>query len=242
MKLAIMQPYFFPYVGYFQLMNATEEFVIYDNIKFSKNGWINRNRILVNGKDSYITVPLKNNSDHLDIRERRLADIWPIERKKMLNRIKESYRKAPQFDIVYPLIEKCIVFEESNLFSFILHSLFVIKEHLKIRSSFVVSSSIPLDHKLRAEKKVLGICKARKAGVYINPIGGTKLYSQDNFNCLGIELYFLKTNDIRYEQFDNEFIPSLSIIDVLMFNTEEKIKEYLNSHYVLINGSGSSDS
>jgi len=115
MQLGIMQPYFFPYIGYFQLMNAVDEFVVYDNIEFTKKGWINRNRILVNGQDSFITLPLKKDSDYLDVRDRYLADSWTSEKIKMLNRIKGSYRKAIQFDFVYPVIEKCILYDESNL-------------------------------------------------------------------------------------------------------------------------------
>ena len=105
-----MQPYFFPYIGYFQLMNAVDEFVVYDNIEFTKKGWINRNRILVNGKDFYITLPIKHDSDYLYIIDRLLADTWPIERKKMLNRIIESYRKAPNFNVVFSVIEKVLLF------------------------------------------------------------------------------------------------------------------------------------
>ena len=93
MRIAIMQPYLFPYIGYFQLMNAVDEFVIYDNIEFTKKGWINRNRILVNGRDSFITVPLKKDSDYLDVRDRYLADSWPSERVTILYRIKQSYRR-----------------------------------------------------------------------------------------------------------------------------------------------------
>lgn len=232
MKVAIMQPYFFPYIGYFQLMNAVNEFVIYDNIKFTKKGWINRNRILVNGKDSYITIPLKKDSDFLDVRDRFLADAWFLQRNKILNRIAGSYRKSPRFDFVYPLIEKCILFEESNLFKFILNSLTLVKEHLGIKTPLLISSAIPIDHELKAEKKVVEICKARKANVYLNPIGGIQLYKKDNFKDEGIELYFLRSNDIRYKQFNNDFIPFLSIIDVMMFNSKEKIIQMLVS-YVL---------
>jgi hypothetical protein len=120
-KLAIMQPYFFPYIGYFQLVNAVDEFVIYDNIEFTKKGWISRNRILVNGVDTYISLPLKKDSDYLHVKDRYLADTWDIERKKMLNRITESYRKAPYFKETYEVIEKCILYEDRNLFKFILH-------------------------------------------------------------------------------------------------------------------------
>lgn len=234
MRVAIMQPYFFPYIGYFQLMNTVDEFVIYDNIKYTKQGWINRNRILVNRKDSYITLPLKKDSDYLDVRDRYLAEIWSFEKNKRLNRIIESYRKSPNFDSVYPIIESCIMFEEYNLFKFVLNSLNLIKEYLEIRTSFLTASTISIDHELKAEKKVIAICKARKANMYLNPFGGTKLYTKDNFTDEGIDLRFLKTNDIIYKQFNNDFVPLLSIIDVMMFNSKERIDEYLHQYYSLI--------
>ena len=233
MKLAIMQPYFFPYIGYFQLINAVDEFVIYDNIEFSKKGWINRNRILVNGKNSYITLPLTKDSDYLDVRDRYLAEIWSFEKNKTLNRIIESYRKSPNFDFVYPIIENCIMFEEYNLFKFVLNSLNLIKEYLEIRTSFLIASTIPIDHELKAEKKVIDICKARKANMYLNPIGGIHLYRKDNFKDEGIDLHFLKTNDIRYKQFNNDFVPFLSIIDAMMFNSKEKIQKMLNNYELI---------
>ena len=232
-KLGIMQPYFFPYIGYFQLMNAVDEFVVYDNIEFTKKGWINRNRILVNGKDSFITIPIKKDSDYLDIRDRYLAETWRSEKNKMLNRIIESYRKAPEFNSVFSLIEKCILNEESNLFNFILHSLKLTKDNLGIKSTIVISSTIPIDNELKSENKVIEICKARGASSYINPIGGTTLYQKERFETEGIRLDFIKTDNISYKQFNNEFVPWLSIIDVMMFNPIEQVKNYLDSCYTL---------
>ena len=228
MKLAIMQPYLFPYIGYFQLMNAVDEFVVYDNIEFTKKGWINRNRVLVNGNDAYISFPLKKDSDYLDICERYLAEAWIADRKKMLNRIHASYSKSPYFSDVYPVIEKAILFEENNLFLFILNSMNLVKDYLQITTSLVTSSTIPVDHTLKAEKKVIEICKDRKAEVYINPIGGLGLYDKNEFKESGIELHFLKSDPIEYKQFENDFVPWLSIIDVMMFNSREQIKGYLN--------------
>lgn len=230
MKVGIMQPYFFPYIGYFQLMNAVDEFVIYDNIEFTKKGWINRNRILVNGKDFFITIPLKKDSDYLDVRDRYLADSWSSERVKMLNRIKESYRKAPQFDSVYPIVEKCIYFDDTNLFNFILNSLNQVKEYLEIRTSFLISSTIPIDHALKADKKVIAICKEINADMYVNPIGGVELYDKDRFMGEGIDLHFLKTDEFSYAQFGNGFIPWLSILDVMMFNSKEAITKILTQY------------
>ncbi len=234
MKLAIMQPYLFPYIGYFQLMNAADEFVVYDNIQFSKKGWINRNRILVNGEDAYITLPLKKDSDYLDVKDRWLAETWVADRKKILNRINESYKKAPCFNMAYQIIENSFLLEENNLFKFILHSLNLVKEYLEIKTPLIISSSIAIDHALKSENKVIEICKARKAAGYINPIGGIELYKKENFKEQGINLNFIKTGDVIYSQFKNKFVPFLSIIDVMMFNSKEEIQNHLNNSYTLL--------
>ena len=233
MKLAIMQPYFFPYIGYFQLINTVDEFVVYDNIKYTKKGWINRNRILINGQDAYITLPLKKDSDYLDIGDRYLADTWPNERKSMLNRISNSYRNAPNFDLVFPLIENCILFDENNLFRFILNSLTLVNAYLQIKTPIVVSSNVFVDHELKAEKKIIAICMEKHANEYINPIGGVTLYNKDDFRRAGIDLYFLKSDNTEYMQFDHDFVPWLSIIDILMFNSPEEITNLLNSFTLL---------
>lgn len=234
MKVAIMQPYFFPYIGYFQLMAAVDEFIVYDNIEFTKKGWINRNRILVNGTDSYITLPLKSDSDFLNIRERQLADTWIKEKKKILNKIFESYRKSSNFKIVSEVIEKCILFEDHNLFNFILNSLNVVKEYLEIKTPLIISSTIPIDHSLKGDKKVIEIVKSRKAENYINSIGGIELYNKEEFKKEGINLNFLKSTNFIYKQYDNTFVPWLSIIDVMMFNSKEEIKKYLESYYTIL--------
>jgi hypothetical protein len=234
MKIAIMQPYFFPYIGYFQLINLVDKFIVYDNIEFTKKGWINRNRILVNGRDSYITLPLKKDSDYLDVRDRSLADNWPTERKSLLNRIAGAYRNAPYFGPVFLLIEKCLLTEEKNLFRFLFNSLIAVNEYLQIKTPLVVSSTIPIDHDLRAEKKVLAFCKAMGATDYINPIGGVKLYKKDEFSSEGTDLYFIKSADVIYQQFNQAFVPYLSIIDVMMFNSRDEIRQYLTSSYTLL--------
>ena len=114
----ILQSNYIPWKGYFDLIRHADEFVIYDNIEFTKKGWINRNRILFNGNDLFITLPLKNDSDFLHIRDRFLSDNWIVDRKKILNKITESYRKAPLFDKAFYVIEKCLLFDDKNLFNF----------------------------------------------------------------------------------------------------------------------------
>jgi hypothetical protein len=215
-------------------MKAVDQFVIYDNIEFSKKGWINRNRILIHGKDSYITIPLKKDSDYLFIRDRCVADVWSVKRKIMLNRIIEAYRKSPHFNSVYPLVESIILYEEPNLFVFLLHSLNMVKEYLDIKTSFIVSSALPIDHELKSQSKVIKICKTMNANIYLNPIGGVELYKKEKFQEEGIELHFLKSNDIIYKQFNNTFVPRLSIIDIMMFNSKLMIHEYLQLSYSTI--------
>ena len=233
MKVAIMQPYVFPYIGYFQLINAVDTFVIYDNIQFTKKGWINRNRILVNGKDEYFTLPLKKDSDYLNIVERRLADNFTEEATKLLRKLEGAYRKAPHFNQIFPLIKSIILNQDSNLFNYILQSLQTICDYLHIKTKFIISSTLNIDHSLRGQQKVLALCNATGAKEYINPIGGTELYSKEIFKENNLELGFLKSLPVEYIQFKNEFVPWLSIIDVLMFNPVEKVKTYLNDYTII---------
>jgi hypothetical protein len=234
MKLAIMQPYFLPYIGYFQLMNAVDQFVVYDNIKFTKRGWFHRNRILVNGTDKMFSIPLKKDSDYLDVAVRELAGSFHKESQKIIRTIEASYRKAPYYKEVMPLVEKCFQHSAVNLFHFIHTSLTLLTRFLEIDTDIIISSSIDIDHTLKSQDKVLAICKSLDADTYINAIGGQNLYTAEAFINKGIELRFIKTKPVKYDQFDNEFVPSLSIIDVMMFNSKEKITEYLNHYYLLI--------
>lgn len=234
MKLGIMQPYFLPYIGYFQLIDAVDKFVIYDNIKYTKKGWINRNRILVNGKDEFVTLPLKHAHDHLDINQRRLADSYPLEKRKILNKVRENYRRAVCYPGVYKLLEEILDFEDINLFQFVSHSLELVCKYLGIDTEFVVSSTLPIDHMLKAEDKVLAICKYLNTDSYINPIGGLELYSRARFRENNLDLRFLRTNPIVYPQQANEFVSNLSILDVMMFNHKESITSFLKSEYELI--------
>ena len=234
MKLAIMQPYIFPYIGYFQLINSVDKFVLYDNIQFTKKGWINRNRILVNGKDDYISFPLKKDSDFLNIDQRMLADTFKEEKNKMVRKLEACYAKAPQFKTVMPLVSGIFNFEDNNLFRFIYNSITQVCDFLEIKTEFIISSTVPVDHDLKGQDKVIAICKSLGATTYINPPGGIELYSKNIFEQNNIDLKFLIPGKIEYKQFNPTFVPWLSIIDVMMFNSKEKIKEYLDSFYTLV--------
>ena len=225
-----MQPYFIPYIGYFQLISSVDEFIIYDNIQYTKKGWINRNRISVNGKDQFITIPIKKDSDYLDVSERMISDNWGKEKYKILNIIKSFYGKAPNFKEAYGVIEDCLNIEEENLFNFIYETILIINNFLDIKTKIIISSDIDIDHNLRSKNKVIEICKNRNAEIYVNSIGGISLYDKEEFKDNGIILNFIKSNPIKYQQSNSEFIPWLSILDVMMFNSKEKIKEYLKEY------------
>ncbi len=231
MKVGIMQPYFLPYIGYFQLLNAVDRYVIYDNIQYTKKGWINRNRILQNGKDVMITISLEKDSDYLDIKERVISDNF--DRKKLLNQIKESYRKAPFFTEAMPLIEEIISCDETNLFHYIYNSVRKIADYLNINTEIIISSTLNIDHLLKGQDKVIAICKELNATDYYNAIGGQELYVVDDFKKENIDLHFLSTNPIEYTQFKNEFIPYLSILDVIMFNSVDAVKDLLNNYKLI---------
>lgn len=231
MKLGIMQPYFLPYIGYYQLIAAVDTFIVYDNIKYTKKGWINRNRMLLNNRDVIFSLPLKKDSDSLDILQRELAP--DFDRRNLLNRFKGAYGRAPYFEQTFPLLEEIVHFEENNLFRYILHSISSTVRYLGIKTEILVSSNIDIDHGLKGQDKVLALCGALGATKYINPNGGVNLYCKDEFQKIGIELNFIKTKPFAYEQLDGEFIPWLSIIDVLMFNSSESLKAIVNQEFVL---------
>jgi hypothetical protein len=186
-----MQPYFFPYIGYFQLIAATDIFILYDNIQYTKKGWINRNRILQNGKDVMFSLPLKKDSDYLDICERELAA--DFKRNKLLNQFKGTYRRAPYFPETYLLLEQMVQYKDTNLFRFLRNSIIRICEHLDISTEIRVSSSISIDHGLKNQDKVLALCEAVGASTYVNAIGGIELYSKEMFRGKGIDLKFIKS-------------------------------------------------
>lgn len=235
MKIAIMQPYFLPYIGYFQLINAVDKFVVYDEIEYTKKGWINRNQILnTKFEAEYISLPLKKDSDYLFVNKRQLSFEWNIAKIKLKNKIKASYSKAPYFDAVYSIIEEILDFEDKNLFNFILNSILKIIEYLEIKTEIIISSSLNLNNSLKAENKVLEICKKTSADQYINPIGGRDLYSVEEFQKQNVKLSFHSMNSINYPQYSNEFVPSLSIIDLLMFNSKVDCLQIINRDFTLI--------
>ena len=232
-RIAIMQPYFLPYLGYFQLIKAVNIFVVYDNIKYTKKGWINRNRILLNGKDTLFTIPLAGSSDFLPVNQKYIASDYDSRKIKMLARIGQAYSKAPYFKSIFPVIETIFNYNSRNLFDFIFYSIRVILELLGIKTTLVVSSTLLIDHGHKGINKVLAICNNLHADTYINPIGGRGLYTGKEFKDCGIDLYFHHMDIIPYAQASGTFVSHLSIIDVLMYNSPEQVNKMLGQ-YTLI--------
>lgn len=234
MKLAIMQPYLFPYIGYYQLINLVDKFVVYDDVNFIKQGWINRNSILVNGKPYLFTVPLENQSSFSKINKTQIhSKFYPIWKKKFLKTIEQNYNKAPNFKEVFPLIQSTFDIESNSLSALATHSLKIVANYIGITTVFEDSSAIYQNQDLSSQSRVLDICEKEKASVYINPIGGLELYSENDFVQHNIKLHFLKSETINYQQLGSEFVPNLSIIDVLMFNDINTIKGFLTNYELI---------
>ena len=226
MKLAIMQPYIFPSIGYFQLMSAVDKFVIYDDVNFINRGWVNRNRILVNSKEHMFTVPLKKASQNVLIKDLELivSEKW---KNKFLKTLEHAYGKAPFFENVFSIVYKVINTKSKFIKDWHLKSFRLINKYLGIDTIIVESSSIYKNKILKGQNRILDICIKEKTDQYINPIGGKELYNSELFMNHGIKLNFLETEELNYNQFSSEFVPWLSMIDVMMFNTLDKINNNL---------------
>lgn len=226
MRIAIMQPYFLPYIGYLQLMNAVDKFVLYDDVNYINKGWINRNRLLVNGKEYLFTVPLKEASQNKLINEIELGND-PQWRGKLLKTIEQAYKKAPYYPTVLGIIEKILNLEAQTISQLIAGSLEILKQYLAIPTELVLSSTIYQNGHLKAQARILDICLQEKASQYINPIGGVELYDKAIFAKNGIQLNFIKSKPVEYQQFKNDFVPWLSVIDLMMFNDVPTIQGFL---------------
>lgn len=231
MKLAIMQPYLFPYIGYFQLLNWADTFVIYDDVQFIKRGWINRNNLLISNKKNLFCLSVKHDSQFLNICD-RVFDVSKYEREKikLLKSIHQSYHKAPFFEEVFDIVKDIFECKSTSIVDFVEFSLKEIMKYLDISTTIVRSSTLDFDKQLKSQDRILSICRLLGTDHYVNPIGGRELYSKDKFKTNNIDISFIKTSDIQYKQFTDEFVPFLSIIDVMMFNSKKEISELLGDY------------
>lgn len=235
MKLAIMQPYFFPYIGYFQLINAVDQFILLDEVQYIRHGWINRNRILKPGGGvQYITVPLQKHRQKSIIKEVHISegDDWKM---RILRQLEHYRKKAPFFKSVCNLLEQAFESNATQISVLNQHLLQKACNYIGINTQIVSSSSLLLDYTAVNAKDewALTISEQLKASEYINPIGGIELFEKEKFRTKNIKLSFLKSNDIVYSQNQKGFETNLSIIDVMMFNEPKAIKNMID-HYQIV--------
>lgn len=231
MKIAIMQPYLFPYIGYFQLINAVDKYVVYDDVNYIKGGWVNRNNILLNGQKHLFSITLDKASVNKCFNEILIKDDF----KKFKEKLRHAYSKAPYYEITMDVINTIINNKSYVLSEFVFNMITVLNTYMEINTDIILSSTIKKDNTLKGENKVIEICKKLNATEYYNAIGGITLYNKTHFSNNNIQLYFLQTSTYYYNQFlpNNSFIPNLSIIDVLMYNNIKEIQALL-MHYTMV--------
>lgn len=252
--IAVMQPYLFPYLGYFQLIGAVDTFVLYDNLNYIKNGWINRNRILqVNRSPFYFTLPVaKRNRSFMKIRDVRIQrGPW---RRKLLNSIFLNYKCSTFFEDVFPVLENFLHSDTDSLSELNKMSIVGLSEFLQLETRIITDPSLDnledmlakedrylvtefpdLDLNIGSTKiaRALFLCKYFKADTFINPIGGLDLYPKLDFARNSIGVFFLKMDEVKYRQRSDLFYPNLSIIDVLMNCGKNGTQELLSKFSLL---------
>lgn len=249
MKLAIMQPYFFPYIGYFQLIHSVDKFIIYQHVSFRKKSWITRNRLLDKsiGMPFLFNIPVRQQSSNLLIREVEISGNSKEWNRKFLKILQQNYAKATHFKEIQFLLKKVLENLETNyLHEFNSKFIIAICEYLEIDTVIQYENEefLMLEKELdynytdsdtlvtvkKKTQRIIDMCRYEQSSHYINPNGGRQLYHKQLFKAHGIQLNFIETLDYKYNQFGFDFVPHLSILDVLMHigkeRTQELIKEY----------------
>ena len=234
--IAVMQPYIFPYIGYFQLIQAVDVFVFYDDVNFIKQGWINRNKILVKNEALLFTVPLKKISSFKKINEVTInPSLYPKWKKKFLKSIEQNYSKAPNYELTYNIINNTLEGgEKKSISELAILSIKSISDYLNLGAKFELSSvNHTCSEKLDRTDLLISICKKTGIKNYINALGGQELYSKKDFLKYEINLLFLNPQIKPYSQYANDFVPGISMIDVLMFNSKKECLQLINDYELL---------
>lgn len=229
MKLAIMQPYFFPYLGYFQMIHAVDTFVLLDDVNFIKKGYIHRNAILQQGQPQRFILPVEGMSQNKLISEHSFL-LDEKNRKKFLSTMTQSYQKAPYFSQVFPLLQEIFSNPNTDVTSLIEDSFYKVSAYLAMNTKFFRSSHIAKDESKTGQARIVELCNVLGADTYINAIGGQSLYEKEVFEKEKITLQFIQMRNTPYTQFGEEFVPYLSMIDVMMFCSVEKIRTLLEEY------------
>lgn len=233
MKLGIMQPYFFPYLGYFSLIKHTDEFILLDTVQFIRHGWIERNRILKPSNGwQYIMVPLKKHSRETLIKDIEIINDQPW-KEKILAQLQHYRKQAPYFSNVIGILNEIFSKEYVSIVDLNLSSLKIICNYLGINTLIQVFSRMYIKIKPvnAPDEWALNICKAQdNVDEYWNPPGGQSFFDRKKYENAGINLKFHSILFTQYNQKRNEFIPGLSILDVMMFNSVEEINKMLDNY------------
>lgn len=220
LKVAIMQPYFFPSLGYYRLVAASDIFVFLDDVNYIKGGWVNRNRILMNGAPIYITVPLRGASSNKQIKDICLAGNL----KKILRSIEVAYGRTPQFDAVYPLIKEILMMGYDSISELAVSTIRMVFDYLNLKREFKISSlDFPESKPLEKADRLIDVTHKCGGDILINRPGGRNIYDPDYFYEKGITLCFQDDGFISYPQSNHDFIPNLSVIDALMHNSKDEV-------------------
>lgn len=226
MKLAIMQPYLFPHIGYFQLIQAADLFLIYDDVAYIKRGFVNRNSVLApNGVIRFtVSVPGASQNKLFSVLE------FSSDVAKVLKTIEHSYSTAPYFENVFPIIRETLEFEDRLIASVCQKGFEGIFSYLGIEKKFKKTSDLEYDRSGTARDRLIALCHEFGADCYLNAPGGRKLYSKPDFAEKGIDLKFVDSLPVAYSQGAEEFVPNLSIIDVLMNCSPTEVKCLLKGY------------
>lgn len=220
-----MQPYLFPYLGYYQLVNAVDEFVFLDDVNFIKRGYVNRNSILMDGKTYRFTLPVEDVSQFRTIRDHRYM---PDAGRKLLQQLRHAYSKAPYFTQVLGLVEGVLATEDLSVASLNARSVTDVFRYLHIERPFFFSSELDPGRAQSGEDRLIGLCEHRQTSIYINAAGGKALYDPACFAQHGLKLGFIQPHFAEYPQNSSGFVAGLSIIDVLMWNAPDHVASLLN--------------
>jgi len=230
MIAAIMQPYLLPYIGYFQLIAAADVFVIYDDVKYMRGGWINRNRILLNGAPHWLTLPVEHSGEvRTQIRDTRYQ-LTEANLKKLSGQLDAAYRKAPRVAAVRPLLEAILATADPNVAVFNAAAIGAVCQALGIGTKIVRASEIGRDTTLTGQEAVIDICRRLGADHYVNAAGGVDLYQADVFAEQGLKLSFIRSAAPAYRQFAEPFVANLSIADLLMFCEPGQLAEQVAAY------------
>lgn len=237
MKLGIMQPYFFPYLGYFALIKYTDKWIVFDNVQYIERGWINRNRIInpTKPEDMYINIPLENHHRDILIKDVLISSNENY-KEKILAQLWTSYKKrAKYFNNVYKLVEEVLSLDTKSITDLNVYALKKVNEYLGIPFNYEIFSKMNLiiDEVHDPGEWALNISKALNANEYVNPPGGIELFDKEKFYQNNIELKFLKINLKPYNQKKAKFLEGLSIIDVMMFNSANEIRDMLDDYQII---------